>query len=174
MLGTSYAVKSIYGPARFIDSTTPSSLGIHTLMLDATVFHQLFTERIIAMLAGHARSRISYGGELDQSDLFRVGGFYTIRGFRESELLASRLAYGNLEIRFMMSRFSYLFVFLDGGYLVKDVTKGDEVEQASNPLSYGLGAQVESPLGVLAVSLGVPRGEPFDQAKIHFGIVKQF
>jgi hypothetical protein len=41
-------------------------------------------------------------------------------------------------------------------------------------MSYGMGAQVESPLGILAVSIGLAKAEPISQAIFAFGLVKQF
>jgi outer membrane protein assembly factor BamA len=173
-LGASYARKTINGPARFIDSTTPISQGLQTIVLDAAGYHEILTPRMIGVLALHAGSISASQGLLDQSDLFRLGGFGSIRGYRDAELLASRFGYGTTEIRFMTGRQSFLFSFLDAGVLVKDSTKLAPTEQVQYPLSYGLGIQLESPLGLLSVSIALAKGEPFDQAKFHFGLVKQF
>jgi len=174
LLGASYGIKDIYGPARFIDSTTPVSIGLRTISLDASGYHTLFTSRIVGALGLHARSISASGGLLDASDLFRIGGIFSFRGYREEELVASRYAYANVELRLMMGEFSYFFGFFDGGYLFRDSTKTNATEQVQYPMSYGIGAQVESPLGIIAVSVGLARGEPIDQAKFHFGLVKQF
>ena len=180
VLGASYGVKDIYGPSRFIDSSTPASVGLRTIALDASGYHTLFSPRIVGAVGLHARSISAAGGALDASDLFRIGGIFSIRGYREEELLASRYAYANLELRFMTSRFSFFDVFFDGGYLMKDSTKtsapNDRLsgEQVQYPLSYGIGAQVDSPLGIIAISIGLSKGEPIDQAKFHFGLIKQF
>jgi outer membrane protein assembly complex protein YaeT len=174
LLGASYGVKSIYGPARFVDSSTPISIGLRTVALDASGFHTLFSSRVVGAIGLHARSVSATGGVLDASDLFRLGGLFSIRGYREEELLASRYAYTNLELRLMTSRVSFFDVFFDAGYLMKDSTKTSPLEQVQYPLSYGIGAQVDSPLGIIAVSIGLAKGEPIDQAKFHFGLIKQF
>ncbi len=174
LLGASYGVKSIYGPASALDSTTPATAGIQTVSLDASGYHTVFSSTIVGMIGLHARSISANGVGLDASDLFRIGGLFTVRGYREEELLASRYAYANMELRFMTGRYSFLDVFCDGGMIVKDSTKTSATEQVQTLLSYGIGAQVESPLGILAVSIGLARGEPIDQAKFHFGLVKQF
>jgi len=174
LLGASYGIKSIYGPASALDSATPATAGIQTISLDASGFHPVFSSTIIGAVGLHAKSVSASGAALDASDLFRIGGLFTIRGYREEEILASRYAYANLEMRFMTGPLSFFDLFCDGGLVSRDSTSTLSAEQAQFLLSYGIGAQVESPLGVLAVSIGLARGEPFDQAKFHFGLVKQF
>jgi outer membrane protein insertion porin family len=174
LLGASYGIKSIYGPAQYIDSSTPSSIGLSTVSLDASGYHTLFSQKIVGVIGLHAREITATGGLLDASDCFRIGGIFTIRGYRDEELIASRYAYANLELRFMMSQLSFFNFFVDGGYLKKDSTASSAAELPQYPLSYGMGAQLESPLGILAVSIGLARGEPISQAIFAFGLVKQF
>jgi len=174
LLGASYGIKDIYGPAAFIDSATPATIGLRTISLDASGYHTLFTPNLVGAVGLHARSISAIGGPLDVSDMFRIGGIFTIRGYREEDLIASRYAYSNLELRIMMSQFSYFDVFFDGGYLVKDSTATSPAEQPQYPMSYGIGAQLESPIGIIAVSIGLARGVPITQAIFAFGLVKQF
>jgi outer membrane protein assembly factor BamA len=174
LLGASYGLKSIYGPAEFIDSASPASIGLRTLALDASGYHTLFTSNVVGAIGLHARSITAFGGPLDESDFFRIGGIYSIRGYREEELLASRYVYSNIETRIMTSQLSYFFVFFDIGYLAKDSTQTSPEEQVQYPYSYGIGAQVESPLGIVMISIGLARDEPIEQAKFHFGLIKQF
>ncbi len=174
IFGASYGVKDIYGPAGFLDSTTPASITLRTLSLDFSGYHTLFSPVLVGAIGLHARSVSANAGQLDQSDLCRIGGNFSIRGYREEELLASRYAYSNLEVRLMAGHHSFFFAFTDVGYTFRDSTKSNPVEQVLYPLSYGIGAQVESTLGVLSVSIGLARGEPVDQAKFHFGLIKEF
>ena len=174
LLGASYGIKNIYGPAAFIDSATPATIGLRTVSLDASGYHALFTPNLVGAVGLHARSVSAIGGPLDASDMFRIGGIFTIRGYREEVLIASRYAYSNLELRIMMSQFSYFDIFFDGGYLVKDSTATSPAEQPQYPMSYGIGAQLESPIGIIAVSVGLARGVPITQAIFAFGLVKQF
>ena len=174
LLGASYGTKEIYGPAQFIDSATPPSIGLETITLDASGYHSLFNPNIVGAIGLHARSVSALGGPLDASDMFRIGGIFTIRGYREEELIASRYAYANLELRVMMSYWSYFYGFVDAGYLMKDSTANASAEQPQYPMSYGFGAQLESPLGILAVSIGLAKAEPITQAIFAVGLVKQF
>ncbi len=175
LLGASYGIKAIYGPTQYVDSSTPASIGLSTVSLDASGYHTLFSDKIVGVIGLHARSiTASGGGSLDASDLFRIGGIFSLRGYRSEELIASRYAYANMELRFMLSELSFFNFFVDGGYLVKDSTASSPASPPQYPISYGLGAQLESPLGILAVSIGLARGEPVSQAIFAFGLVKQF
>lgn len=174
LLGATYGVKSIYGPASALDSATPLTEGVRTISFDASGYHTVGASSLIGAIGLHARSTSLESGLLDASDLYRIGGLYTIRGYREEELLASRYAYVNTELRLLTGRYSFFDVFCDNGLTIKDATHSAAAEQARYLLSYGIGAQLESPLGILALSIGLPRSAPVDQAKFHFGLVKQF
>src|SRR5205085_4756729 len=93
LLGASYGVKSIYGPSKAIDSATPAVQGIRTISLDASGYHTLFTQNIVGAIGLHARSVATDFGALDASDFYRIGGLFSIRGYREEAILASRYAY---------------------------------------------------------------------------------
>jgi len=166
--------KSINGPAQFLDAGSPSTVSLKTVGVDAAIFLPTINERFIAAVGIHARNVSSTGDTLDASDLFRIGGLRTVRGYREENFLVSRYAYANLEYRVMTGKYSFLFLFSDIGYLYRDMLKGNATEQTIQAFSYGLGAQVESPLGILTVSIGVAKGVGLDQATLSFGIVKQF
>jgi outer membrane protein assembly factor BamA len=169
-----YGTKQIFGPLQLIDSATPASVGIRTVSLQTSGYFQLGGPRFIGAVDVKASTVSAHGSSLEISDLFRLGGIRSIRGYREGELLVSRYAIFRLEPRYMTGRLSYLFAFLDAGYLVRDAVRNDETEQAAQPLSYGLGLQLESPLGLLSVSIALAKSVPIDQAKIHLGVVKQF
>jgi outer membrane protein assembly factor BamA len=173
-LGATLGSKSIYGPGRFLDALSPRSVTLRTLSLDASVFLEVIGVKSIAAIGLHARDVTASGDTLEASDLMRLGGIRTLRGYREADFLVSRFVYTNLEYRFMTGRYSFLFLFSDIGYLFRDRLKSDPTEQAIQALSYGFGAQLESPLGIITVSIGLAKGESLDQAKLHFGLIKQF
>jgi translocation and assembly module TamA len=173
-LGASYGAKSLYGPTRFLTTTTSTNVGIRTIFIDASFYFPTVSDRFIAAIGIHAHDVSAIGDSLESSDLVRLGGVRSLRGYREADFLISRYAYANLEYRAMTGRASFLFVFSDVGYLFRDAIRDNASEQTLYPVSYGIGAQVESPLGILSVSVGLAKGEPLDQAKLHFGLIKQF
>jgi outer membrane protein assembly factor BamA len=53
------------------------------------------------------------------NELFKIGGFNTLRGFNEFEINASTYAVGQFELRFIFARKSYLNAFFDIGWYEK-------------------------------------------------------
>jgi outer membrane protein assembly factor BamA len=170
-LSGNYGSKRLNGPARFLSDSLARSSTLSELALDVHVFQPTFSEKLILALGLHAKRTAVFGSTLDQSDLTRLGGARTLRGYRENELLASRFAYINAEYRFLTARQSYLFLFTDAGRLERAPIVGDPSTVRISPLSYGIGVQQLTPVGVLTLSIGLSRGESFDRAKVHFGLL---
>jgi outer membrane protein assembly factor BamA len=170
-LSGNYGSKRLNGPDRFLSDSLSRASTLSELAIDLHVFQPTFSEKLILALGLHARRTAVFGGTLDQSDLTRLGGARTLRGYRENELLASRFAYINAEYRFLTARQSYLFLFTDAGWLERAPIVGDPSTVRIRPLSYGIGVQQLTPVGVLTLSIGLSRGESFDRAKVHFGLL---
>ena len=81
-----------------------------------------------------------------------------------------RIAWSNLEYRFLLARRSYLFTFLDAGYYFNAAVDTKEDYR----LGFGFGLSFETGLGVLGVSFALGKGDTFSQCKIHFGIINEF
>lgn len=115
------------------------------------------------------------GTELDQSDMYRLGGTNTIRGYVENQFIATKAAWSNLEYRFATGRESFFFAFLDGGYIFRQSDQIAGVPSLSlSAYGYGVGAQVETGIGILKASYALGKGDSFANGKVHFGIVNQF
>ena len=56
---------------------------------------------------------------MDVSDLFRLGGASTLRGYREGQFLGSRIVWTNLEYRFLVAPRSFFYGFVDVGYIAQ-------------------------------------------------------
>lgn len=167
-----FGQKRIFGPTQLITSNTQLNSYTQHLSVDLSLFHKLFARQIIAVgIHGEGVT----GTELDQSDMYRLGGTNTIRGYIENQFIASKAAWTNIEYRFATGRESFFFGFVDAGYIYR---QGDPV--ASSPSSsqsvygYGVGAQVETGIGILKASYALGKGDSFVEGKIHFGIVNQF
>jgi outer membrane protein insertion porin family len=115
------------------------------------------------------------GTSFEQSDLFRLGGTNSLRGYRENQFLGSRVLWSNLEYRLLLTRRTFAFVFYDTGYYqrMEEPEKLIEKQEAFN-MGYGLGLNVETGIGVLAVSFALAKGDSFSEGKIHFGLINEF
>ncbi len=164
--------KRIYGPAQLIQPGTRLINYVQHLGVDLSVFHEFLPRQILAL--GVHGEQVT-GTELDQSDMYRLGGTNTIRGYIENQFLATKAAWTNIEYRFATGRESFFFGFVDAGYIYK---QSDPVAKSpSTSMSvygYGVGAQVETGLGILKASYALGKGNSFVEGKIHFGIVNQF
>ena len=164
--------KKIYGPAQLITSTTQLTDFVQHLSIDFSFFHELFPRQIFAI--GLHGEQVT-GTELDQSDMYRLGGTNTIRGYIENQFIATKAAWTNIEYRFATGRESFFFGFLDAGYIYEQRDPiADTPAISISAYGYGIGAQVETGIGILKASYALGKGDSFIEGKIHFGIVNQF
>jgi outer membrane protein assembly factor BamA len=164
--------KKIYGPSQLITPDTKLLNYTQHLGIDLSVFHEFFPRQILAV--GVHGEQVT-GTELDQSDMYRLGGTNTIRGYIENQFIATRAAWANVEYRLATGRESFFFGFLDAGYIFRQSDPIANVPASSLTIyGYGVGAQVETGIGILKASYALGRGDSFVEGKIHFGIVNQF
>jgi outer membrane protein assembly factor BamA len=111
-----------------------------------------------------------------RNELFQIGGYRLLRGFDEESVYATRYAVATAEYRVRTALNSYFFIFSDAGWVRN---KHQQVNLTNNFLSGGLGAVLETKLGLLNISYAIGnRGDvPFNlrqASKIHFGYVNYF
>ncbi len=167
-----YSAKKIKGPKEYITPETKTNISIQHLELDFIWFYELFTRHITA--AGiHAREL--RGSRFEISDLYKLGGTNSLRGYRENQFMGNRIFWSNLEYRYLLSKRSFAFLFFDTGYFLKNADKFSGTEEISDfKIGYGLGMNLETGLGVLNVSFALAGGDSFSEGKIHFGILNEF
>jgi len=165
-------LKRIYGPSQLITSDTRLSSYNQHLSVDLSLFHEFLPRQILAL--GIHGEQVT-GSVLDQNDMYRIGGTNTIRGYIENQFIATKAAWTNIEYRFSTGRESFFFVFLDAGYIYQqnDPIAGTPASSFS-AYGYGVGAQVETGIGILKASYALGKGDSFTNGKIHFGIVNKF
>ncbi len=115
-------------------------------------------------------SRFLFTEDLYQNELYRLGGFKTLKGFDEQSINASQYAFLNVEQRFLLDRGSWLYVFWNGGWL-KNAAIGQSY--SDRPFGFGAGLTFTNNAGIfsLAYALGSERSNPirFNAAKVHLG-----
>lgn len=160
--------KSITGSSYF----TTSSDATQKILMDLEYYVGPFQNQIVATQL-HINDFRS--GLIEVSDLFRLGGARTLRGYREGQFLGSRLVWSNTEYRFMIAQRSFLFVFLDAGYIVtpEEPLVGLRASEQSK-LGYGVGIRLDTRLGLIGVGIGLGEGDTFGTAKLHIQLVNAF
>jgi outer membrane protein insertion porin family len=110
----------------------------------------------------------------EYSDLFPIGGFKSIRGYRENIFFGTQLMWSNIEYRFQTGGNSFIFPFLDIGYYNRPQTIDGFSNVKDYLYGYGIGITLETQFGVMKVNYAIGRGDSFSNGKIQFGYVNQF
>jgi outer membrane protein assembly factor BamA len=168
----SFSRKRINGPAQFLTPGLDTKINLQRISLSFSAFYEIFTRQVIAL---GINGRELKGSFFEESDLFRLGGTNTLRGYRENQFLGSRIFWLNLEYRFLLTQRSYAFVFFDTGYYLRQEDIERNIFKSEDFLvGYGAGLSIETGIGVLGVSYALAQGDSFSDGKIHFGIVNEF
>ncbi len=168
----SFSRKKINGPQQFITPDVSTNINLQRLTIDLSGYYEPFSRQVIA-LGLHGREL--RGSFFEVSDLFRLGGANTLRGYREDQFLGNRVTWTNLEYRFLLTKRTFGFTFFDTGYYLRNADPQNKIPKSEGfKIGYGVGFNVETSLGVLRVSFALAKGDTFSQGKIHFGIVNQF
>ncbi len=109
------------------------------------------------------RSALSKG-ELPLPDLFLLGGWGSLRGYREEQFSAPHLFWSNSELRAMIGGDAHIFGFFDAGAIFS------YNEGVSAKIGYGLGLRLSTAIGRWTVAYGVAGGEPPTDGLIHVGL----
>ena len=127
------------------------------------------------VLYSNLRSGLIFNENIFLNEMFRIGGFETLRGFNENFFFASRYGLSNLEGRLYLDPTSYLFVLYDQTYLRSDTGTG---KFEDFPMGFGLGLSLGLKSGVFnfAFAMGRWEEEPlsFELAKVHLGYINVF
>lgn len=168
----SFSRKKINGPAEYITPALETDINLQRITVGFGAFYEIFVRNVIAV---SVNGKELTGPFFEQSDLWRFGGTRTVRGYREEQFLASRIAWSNLEYRLMLTQRSYAFLFFDAGYYFLDADPDRGIAKNEDYIfGYGLGITVETTIGLLGVSFALAQGDSFSEGKIHFGIINEF
>lgn len=168
----SFSRKKINGPSQFISSDLKTNINLQRILIGLDFFYPIFSRQVVAL---KLNGRELQGSFFEISDLFKLGGTNSLRGYREDQFLGSRVFWSNLEYRLLLARRTYTYLFFDTGYyLVKEDAVRKVSKQEAFNIGYGLGLNIETSLGVIGVSFALAKGDSFTDGKIHFGLVSEF
>ncbi len=172
LTGYSFSRKKISGPAEYITPALETNINLQRITASFSIFYELFARNVLAFSVNGRELR---GPFFEISDLWKLGGTSSVRGYREEQFLASRVAWTNLEYRLLLTRRSYAFLFFDSGYYLREADPERGVQKSEDVIfGYGLGITVETGIGLLGVSFALAQGDSFSDGKIHFGIINEF
>jgi len=168
--GVRYETEYAYGLKSLATATQP----VQEMRVDGEGYWS-FLPRSVLALRLHLRD--VRGPSIDASDLYRIGGSKLLRGYREGQFLASRAIIGTVEYRFLTGKSTFLFVFLDAGSLQQPGGSNEGFPAQARrveKLGYGLGIQMETPLGLINAGYALGAGDTFTTGKMHLSIVNEF
>jgi outer membrane protein insertion porin family len=165
-----------YDRKKILENTTALNVKTNNeqqkMILDLSFYSEFFAKQVFALSIHGKELR---GDLIEVSDLYKLGGATSLRGYRENQFLGQRIAWVNTEYRFLLEKRSYAFLFLDNGYyLQKANSLLGTAENEGYKMGYGLGIAFESSLGIINVSFALAKGDGFSQGKIHFGLANEF
>ena len=139
----------------------------------------LFAERNFHLKGNHyfnmkaESAMLDSDGEITTNELFRIGGYNSLRGFNEQSLFTDFYAFGGVEYRYLVSNQTFFDVF---GQLAN--VRNSSLKTTSKLYSFGLGFNFLLPIGLMTfqISNGQEFNNPFkfQDTKIHWGIISKF
>lgn len=144
------------------------------ISIDFENYFSLFRWQVIA-LGLHGRQITSDERVVPITEQYRLGGTRKLRGYREELFRGSRIAWSNLEYRYLLDSRSRFFAFFDFGYFFREDLVEDTVVQVEDTkFGYGIGLRLETRLGFLGIDYGLGEGDGLSQGKIHIGLTNAF
>lgn len=124
----------------------------------------------------HGRAIDSEQKLLPISELYYLGGAASLRGYREQQFAGQTVAWSNLELRWILGRYSRLTLFTDLGYYSRNLEDqaGGIYRKEAWHASYGSGIFFETGMGLIGIDYGIARGDPPAEGKIHFKLKNEF
>lgn len=123
------------------------------------------------MFYQHARSYMKASTTtLRLNEFYRIGGFYSLRGFDEESIFTTRYTLVKSEYRLLTGTSNYLFIHSDGA-LAK--VYSTEVFKNTAFVSMGAGLAINTPMGLLSIATSIgnrlPEGFNWRAFKVHIG-----
>ncbi|MDD5673782.1 MAG: hypothetical protein PHC61_06455 [Chitinivibrionales bacterium] len=142
--------------------------------LSGVVLHQQALFSPVAILGKLVtKNFFSAEGELPDAELYRVGGFQSIRGYAENEFAFRTVCIGQLELLYYYNNAGALYIFGDGGMGSKAyLWRADAAGQKF--FGYGLGIRIPNRLGIVSLEWARNISDVQSLGRLHFGISNAF
>ncbi|MBI4647742.1 MAG: BamA/TamA family outer membrane protein, partial [Bacteroidia bacterium] len=157
--------ENLYNNIDMVSTQTSATLSLST-------FIPLF-RKMTVMLKSYS-AHIS-NSNLFENELFKIGGFNTLRGFDEETISASSFSILTLEYRYLFEQNSNVSIFFNGSWYEKKLPSH---YISDIPYGFGIGLNLFTKAGIF--SIGYALGKQFDNpveiraAKIYFGYLNRF
>ena len=149
-----------------------------TTRVSSSLRQERLRGRVRAYLPLFDRQVLAVGGEgsvllsqdYDRSDLFRLGGATSLRGYDEDRFLGNVVARGLVEYRLQLDRASYAHAFFDLGYVARPALTATTATQGWHP-GYGLGLRLQTAIGRISATYALnPEVQSPANGRVHLGL----
>ncbi len=110
---------------------------------------------------------------LPEYELFPLGGYRSLRGYRERQFKATKILRASGEYRFIVSRTSRLYLFYDAAFF-ETASYPDNVKTEYFRDGFGAGAAFPAGIGILSIEYALGEERAFLKGKIHLGLDATF
>jgi outer membrane protein insertion porin family len=149
-----------------------SSTNVVKLTLDLLNVIPLFSHNVLTLFLSGKTIRTNTS-QLPSHEQFPLGGFNSLRGYRERQFRAVQVLRGSPEFRYLLSRKSRLYLFYDCAYFETCTYPTGESEDLHRD-GYGVGAKFDSRLGIVSIEYAIGEEREFMKGKIHIGLDSSF
>lgn len=144
------------------------------ISIDFESYFSIFKWQVFA-IGLHGRQITSDEDVIPITDQYRFGGTRTLRGYREEQFRGSRIAWTNIEYRYLLGRHSRFFVFLDTGYFFREELIDNVLRKiVETKVGYGVGLRIDTKLGFFGIDYGLGEGDSLSNGKVHVGLMNEF
>lgn len=123
------------------------------------------------VLAARFRSQGFVSQRPGIDEVYPLGGYADLRGFREEQFLTDRHALATAEYRFLTGPGGRLFLFVDAAY--RHLKTENTFDEGFN-LGYGCGFRAATAFGTYGVDYGLAAGDGPLDGKIHVSVTQEF
>jgi hypothetical protein len=160
------------GASYGVYDSVPLRMIQYALKADADLFIPIIGNIVsrLQVMAGHIQAP-----RLFLSELYRIGGIRSLKGFDEQSFFASTYGIVNLEIRYLLQQNAHALIFWNGAYYENAAALN---KMSDRPHGMGFGVNFETGTGIFSIYYAVGREQqnPIDirKAKVHFGFINYF
>ncbi len=127
----------------------------------------LFDRQVLAI---GADGSVLLSRDYDRSDLFRLGGATSLRGYDEDRFLGNVVGRGLVEYRLHLDQASYAHAFFDLGYVGRPELNATTATQGWHP-GYGLGVSLQTAIGQISATYALnPDVQSPANGRVHLGL----
>jgi len=154
-----------------LDVDDQQRLNQKKIEIDLEFYWSIFKNQVLTTNL-HGRQLTSVEKYIPIPEQFRLGGTQTLRGYREEQFRGSRVAWANLEYRYLLSRRSRVFLFSDLGYFSRTDREAGFIQAFK--VGYGFGIRLETGLGIMGIDYGLGEGSGLLGGLLHVGLINEF